>query len=150
MLADWRYKPYKPFFLVAVLSLAIAFMYRIFSPETYFDLSFYDYMTLNNFYLWIVFSAYIFLLSAIYYIVHKKGLHARTWLIRSHFIFIILFLLLLFTFSLFNTVPFQQVTSGMPFLVLFGIYGTIFFIDLVLFVIGLLILLVNIFSLKKD
>jgi len=150
MFRAWRSKPYKPFFLLGIVCAIITVLYQVLSPETYFDLSFYEYMTLNHFYVWLIFTCYVFLLSGVYYVTHRKGLHVRTWMLRSHFVFISIFLILLFTFSLFNTVSFQHITSGMPFLVLFGIYGIIFFIDLVLFGVSLVLLLVNIFSMKKD
>lgn len=150
MLKAWEQKPYRPFFILAVISLVITLGYRIFSPATYFDINIRDYYTLNNFYLWLVFSAYVFLLGGIYFIIDRKNLHTRTWLLRAHYIFIILFLFFFFLFSLFNTVQVQELTSGISFFVLFGIYGALFIIDVVFFIAGLLLLFFNIISLKKD
>jgi hypothetical protein len=150
MLKTWQQKPYRPFFILAVISLVVALVYRLFSPATYFDISIREYYALNIFHVWLIFSTYVFLLSGIYYIIARKNLHSRTWLLRSHYIFIVLFLFFFFLFSLFNTVPVQELTSGISFYVLFGIYGMLFILDVALFIGGLLFLLVNIISLKRD
>jgi hypothetical protein len=150
MLKTWRHKPYRPFFIVGILSLVVAFTYSIFLPDAYFDLSLKEYHMLSNFHIWLVFAGFVFLLSAIYYIAAKKQLRTYKLLVRAHFIFVILFLLFFLLFSTFNISQVQSLVSGIPFFVLVTIYGTIFILDIFFFITGLLLLLFNIFSVKKN
>jgi hypothetical protein len=143
-------KPYRMFSVVGLISFLVALYYYFFDPESSFDISVGTYIELPSFAAWLVLSAYVFFLAIIYYVAEKGKLHTRTWLVKTHFIVVLLFLLLFFVFSSFNTPFVRDLVAGTPFLTLMVVYGTLFLVDLIFFIGGIALLLVNLFTLKKN
>lgn len=143
-------KPYLFFLGIAIITLLVGVIYFYYYPEAYFDLGGDYELSLSCSICWLMFSGYGFILSGIYYTAARGRLKTRNWLVLSHFIFVILFLLLFFAFSSFNTAYVQDHISGLPFFTLITVYGLIFLLDLIMFVISLILLMVNILSFKKS
>jgi hypothetical protein len=150
MAFSWYSKPYQPFFLTAIITLLIAASYFMFSPGSEFDLEINEYFSVKSSYAWFVLSFYLFSLAALYFTATKNKLKTRKWLVTAHFIFVMLFLLIFFLFSTFNTSYVQRLVSNMQFLVLMAIYGALFLLDVIFFLVSLILLIVNIFMLKKE
>lgn len=142
-------RPYLFFLGVAIITLLVAINYFYYYPESYFDLGGDYELSLSCSVCWGVFSGYCFILSAIYYTAAKGKLKTKGWLVLSHFIFVLLFLVLFFVFSSFNTSYVQDHISGLPFFTLITIYAIIFFLDVGLFVTGLVLLVASVLSFKK-
>ncbi|WP_317897707.1 hypothetical protein [Aurantibacillus circumpalustris] len=142
-------KPQTFFFGIALVTLLVAVNYFYYYPEAYFDLGGDFEFSVSCSTCWFAFSVYTLILSGIYYTASKGGVKTRHWLLMSHFIFVILFLLMFFVFSSFNTSYVQDRISGLPFITLIVIYGVIFLLDLIFFAISMILLLLNILSFKK-
>lgn len=142
-------KPQTFFFGVALITLLVAVNYFYYYPEAYLDLGGDFEFSVSCSTCWFTFSVYTLILSGIYYTASKGGLRTRHWLLMLHFVFVILFLVLFYVFSSFNTPYVQDHISGMPFITLMITYGVLFLLDLIFFVISLILLLVNILSFKK-
>jgi|GEM_PF-6873118 len=142
-------KPQLFFLGIAVATALVAINYFYYYPESYFDLGGDIQLTLSSSTCWFIFSGYALVLAGIYYTASKGRLKTRDWLVILHFIFVILFLLVFFAFSSFNTPYVQDHISGIPFLSLMVVYGMVFLLDLIFFVISLILLLVNILSFRK-
>ena len=150
MLTKLYRKPYEPFFIAGLVTMCIALGYFLFSRNSYFDVSLKNYMVLRSFYVWFIFSAYIFLLSGLYFAISKMKFRVKKWLLVPHFIFVILFLLSFLVFSSFNTELVKNYFAETPFLVLFSFYGLIFLLDIFFFITSMLFLIINLFSFKKE
>lgn len=142
-------KPQLFFFGVAIATLLVAVNYFYYYPEAYFDLGGNYEFSVSCATCWFAFSGYTFILSGIYYTAAKGKLKTRHWLVLLHFVFVILFLLLFFAFSSFNTPYVQDHISGIPFFTLILIYGVVFLMDLIVFVISLILLFANILSFRR-
>lgn len=145
------YQPFKPFFITGLATLGISLFLFVMYPVALFDFSGYGkHIELENYKVWLLISSFLFFLSLIYFVAYRSNLKAKSWLVIIHYIFIVLFLIFFTAFSLFGSKDFQQIMADTPLLVLISIYGLIFVIDAGLFVIGLLLLLINLFSLSKN
>lgn len=144
-------KPFRPFFTTGVVAAGIAIFLRYVHPGSILSVTVYneDY-AVENFRIWTWFSASIFFLATIYYAISKTKLKTQKWLIVSHYIFILLFLLFFVLFSSFNNPDVQKLTEGVPLSILISVYGTIFIADAAFLLLGILFFLLNIVSLKKD
>jgi len=143
-------KPYQPFFITGVIALVISLYFRTAHPGSLFDISVYNTdFVISNSRIWFLFSAYLFFLSLIYYIISKGKLKTKRWLVISHYIFIVSFLVFFAIFSAFGNRDVRRLIADIPAITLITVYGTIFFIDVALFLFGLLFLIINLFSLKK-
>ncbi|PBQ30510.1 hypothetical protein CNR22_01580 [Sphingobacteriaceae bacterium] len=142
-------KPQIFFLGISLITLLAGINYFYYYPEAYFDLGGDFQLTVSCATCWFTFSGYTLTLSGIYYTASKGELKTRHWLVMLHFIFVILFLLLFFAISSFNTPYVQKHVSGMPFFSLVFIYAVVFFLDLIFFIISLILLLVNILSFKR-
>jgi len=141
---------YQPFFGTGMFAAVIALFLKIIHPESVFDVSVYDiYISRPNSSVWFVFSLYLFFLAGIYYAVSKTKLKPRHWLVISHYVFIILFLIFFAFFSAFESHDVQDLISGTPLSTLITVYGTLFLVDLLFFFVGIILLFVNLFTLKK-
>jgi hypothetical protein len=145
------YQPFKPFFITGLATLGIALFLYVMYPVAFFDFSGYGTrIELENYKVWLLISAFLFFLSLIYFVAYRSNLKAKTWLVILHYIFILLFLIFFIAFSLFGSKDFQEMIADIPLLVLISAYGLIFAIDAGLFALGLLLFLVNLFSLRKN
>lgn len=143
-------KTYQLFLITGIISFGIAFFFKTAFPKSFFELSVYDvYFTTLTSRIWFLFSGYLFLLSTIYYIISRTKLKMKTWLVISHYTFIILFLVFFALFTSLTNQRIQSLFGGIPLITLISIYGIVFLIDAVFFVLGLLFLFVNLFSLRK-
>jgi hypothetical protein len=142
-------KPYQPFLLTGLIIFCVAIFIRGSYPNSLFEVSIYnvDYSTSTS-RIWFIFSGYLFFLAFVYYIVFRNSLRTKKWLVISHYAFIILFLALFSAFSAFSSPHIQDLMSSVPFTTLITIYGIIFLADLVLFISGIVLLIINLFSLK--
>lgn len=142
-------KPYLFFFIVGVITLTTALIYWYSYPEAYFDFSGRHEFSISSAYAWFFFSGYLFGLTGIYYTAVKGRLKVRGWLAATHFVFVILFLLLFVAFSAFNTTYIQHYLAGLPFFTTVFIYALVFILDLAAFVASLLMLLINLISFRR-
>ena len=144
-------RSFQPFFVTGLASAVIALFLKIIHPESLFDISIYnsDY-TIANYKIWFLFSLYLFSLSAIYYAVSKAKLKTKSWLMVSHYTFIVLFLIFFVLFSAFGSSDMQKLMTNVPLSTFLGIYAIIFVVDAVLFFLGILFLIINLFSLKRN
>jgi hypothetical protein len=144
------HKPFVPFLITGLASLLIAAVYYFAFPGAYFDLSIENYFTVSNHYVWLLFAVYALFLAAIYYAAYKGKLVLRRWLVTLHFVFVLLFLVFFAALSSFNAPAMRAFLSGLPMLVVIGIYGAVFVVDVLLMVSGLLMLIVNIASFRRE
>jgi hypothetical protein len=144
-------RSFQPFFVTALVSAIIALFLKTIHPESLFDISIYnsDY-TIANYKIWFLFSLYLFSLSAIYYSIDKAKLRTKSWLMISHYIFIVLFLIFFVLFSVFSSSDMQKLMTKMPLLTFLSIYAMIFIVDVILFFLGIIFLIINLFSLKRN
>ncbi|MGZ4090252.1 MAG: hypothetical protein ACXVNO_05995, partial [Bacteroidia bacterium] len=139
-------KSYQPFFGTGLFAAVIALFLKIIHPESIFDVSIYNMdIVIPNSKVWFVFSLYLFFLAGIYYVISRSRLRSKHWLVISHYVFIILFLVFFAFFSAFESRDVQNLIGGIPLSTLITIYGTIFLADVLFFFIGLLLLFVNLF-----
>lgn len=145
------YQPFKPFFITGLATFGIALFLYIKYPVSLFILSS-NQLNINveNYKMWMLISSFLFFLAAIYFIAGKINLKARTWLVILHYIFVLLFVIFFCLFSLFGSSEVQQLISKLPLLVFISMYGLIFVIDAGLFVLGFLLFLINLGSLRKN
>lgn len=143
-------KSYQPFFGTGLFAAVIALFLKIVHPESTFDVSIYnmDLVVLNS-KVWFVFSLYLFFLSGVYYVISRTKLKPKHWLVVSHYVFIVLFLVFFGFFSAFESRDVQSLIEGIPLSTMITVYGTIFLADVLFFFIGVLLLFVNLFSLRK-
>jgi len=144
-------KAYQPFVLTGLIALCIAIFFKGAYPDSVFDLSVYnkDYSIFTS-RIWFLFVGYLFFLALIYFIISKTKLKTKRWLVISHYIFIVLFLVFFIIFSSFSNPGVQEMLAGIPLITLISVYGIIFLFDGVFFILGLLFLFINLFSLKKN
>jgi hypothetical protein len=143
-------KPYQPFFVLGVVTAGIAIFLRMVYPASMFDVCIYnvDYLY-PNYKIWSFFSIYVFTLTAVYYVIANTTLKARRWLVISHYIFILLLPVFFALFSSHSNKDVQRLIAGMPLNLVLGIYSFVLLVDGFLFVGGLVLLLVNLVTLKK-
>lgn len=144
-------KTYQLFLITGIISLGIAIFFKIIFPKSLFELSVYDvyFITLTS-RIWFLFSGYLFFLSTIYYVISRTKLKTKKWLVISHYTFIILFLVFFAIFTSLTNQRIQSLFGGIPLITLISIYGIVFLIDAVFFVLGLLFLFVNLISLRRN
>lgn len=142
-------KPQLFFFGIALVTLLTGLIYFRFYPEARIDLGGDYEFSASLAFCWLAISGYTFILSAIYYIASKGRLKMRRWLVLLHFIFLIVFLVLFLAFTSFDSAYVQDHISGLSFFTLILAYALIFLLDLIAFVIGLVLLIVNIFSFRR-
>lgn len=141
--------PHRPFLITALLCFIIALVYRLYFRESYFDISARHYFSLSNYYAWSLLGGYVLLLSGIYYIAERGKLSIQKWMLKAHYIFLLLFLIFFFIFSSFNAGWMQDAVSSMPFMLVLSLYGIVFLLDVFLFIAGLISLVINLASMKK-
>ena len=105
-------KTYRPFLITGWIALFMALFFKIFYPESNFDVSIYS----TDFFMaysvvWLSFSGYLFLLAAIYFYINKAGLKTKKWLVNSHYMFIVLFLFFFIVFSAFGNADVKKLTA---------------------------------------
>jgi hypothetical protein len=143
-------KSYQPFFTTALFAGIIALFFWLAHPGSTFTASIYDVdVAISNAKVWAIFSVYLFFLAAIYYTISKNNLKPKRWLLVSHYTFIVLFLVFFAVFSAFDSGDVQQLIKNIPLSVIITIYGSIFLADLIFFFTGIVLLLVNLFTLRK-
>jgi len=144
-------KLYIPFLITGLFSLAFALFFKIFYPDSIFDVSIYntDYSVANS-RIWFWFSVYLLFLAVVYFAISKAKLKTKFWLVISHYIFIALFLFFFIVFSAFENREFQKIVSKVPLITLISVYSIIFITDAILFFLGVLFLFINILSLRRD
>lgn len=144
-------KTYQLFLIMGFISLGLALLFKSGFPSSVFELSISDvYFSTPTSHIWLLFAGYLFLLTAIYYVISRTKLKPKKWLVVSHYIFIILFLVFFALFSSFTNQRIQNLFGGIPLITLISLYGIIFLIDAVFFILGILFLLLNLFSLSKN
>jgi hypothetical protein len=144
-------KAFQPFFITGLIAASIALFLKIVYPASLFDISIYNSdIQIENSKIWMAFALYLFLLAGIYYIVNRNGLRVKRWLVISHYVFILLFLLFFVLFSAFGNDDVQGMIASIPLSTIITVYGIIFLADVSFFVIGLLLLFVSLFSLNKS
>jgi len=144
-------KPYMPFLVTALFAIAIAVIFKGIFPHERLDVSIYneDY-SISQSRIWFLFTAYLFFLAGIYFVISRAKLRIKRSLVISHYVFITLFLSFFVIFSVFSTPAVQRLISGFPLSTLITVYGIIFIADAFFFSLGIILLFVNLFSLKKD
>jgi hypothetical protein len=150
MLTRWIKRPFWPFLISALLSTALGLIYYFFYPGSYLDISTGNYHNIHTGMAWLIIALYLFILSAVYYAEDRRKYLISGWLIILHFVFILFFLIFFFVFSSFNSSYAKHLLNGVPFFTLIGIYGGIFLLDLSLFLLGIVSLLINLFSFHKE
>jgi hypothetical protein len=144
-------RPMLPFLLTALFAMMVALFFLSLFPQARFDLSIYNHaISIKQSAVWLLFSAYLFLLGTIYYVISSVRLRTKKWLVLSHYVFIVLFLIFFALFSSFANRGVQKLISGIPLTTLITLYGTIFVIDALFFLLGLLMLVANLLTLKKS
>lgn len=144
-------KAYQPFLLIGFISIGVASFFKVAYPNSFFDVSFYNVaFNTTTSRIWFLFAGYLFLLAFVYYIISRTTLKTKRWLVISHYTFIILFLVFFAIFTSLTNQNVQKLFGGIPLITLITIYGIIFLIDAVFFVLGILLLFVNLFSLNKN
>jgi hypothetical protein len=143
-------KPYQPFLLTGLLIFCVAIFIRGAYPDSLFEVSIYntDYSALMS-RIWFGFAGYLFFLALVYYIVFRNSLRTKKWLVVLHYVFVALFLAMFTLFSIFPSPAMQKTVRGIPLTTLITIYGIIFLADVLLFISGILLLIINLFSLKQ-
>lgn len=144
-------KAYLLFLITGLISASVAFFFKVAYPNSLFDVSVYDvnFITKTS-RIWFLFTGYLLLLAFIYYIISKKKLKTKSWLVISHYTFIILFLAFFALFSSFSNQNIQKLLGGIPLFTLITLYGIIFLIDVIFFILGILFLFISLFSLNKN
>lgn len=133
------------------ISLGIAVFFRRAFPNSIFEVSVSDvYFSTTTSRIWFLFAGYLFLLTGIYFVINKKKLKSKKWLVISHYIFIILFLVFFAIFSSLSNPNVQKLFGGIPLITLITLYGIIFLVDVVFFILGIVFLFINLFSLSKN
>ena len=144
-------RTYQLFLLIGFISLGVALFFKSVFPYTSFDLSIYDIdVSIATSRIWFLFTGYLFLLASIYFVISKTKLKTKKWLVISHYTFIVLFLVFFAIFSSFASPGVQRLFIKVPLITLVSMYGIIFLIDAVFFILGVLLLFVNLFSLSKN
>jgi hypothetical protein len=145
------YRPFKPFFVTGLATLGISLFIYVMYPMSMFDINVYNkYFTTESFKAWLWISAYLFFLAAIYYIAFRSELKTKNWLVITHYVFILLFLILFILFSTFPSKDMQDILSGLSIFSLLFVYSVIFFMDVVFFFAGLILFIANLFALNKN
>ena len=142
-------RPQRLFLFTAFGTVIVAAVYYLFFPYAYFDLSVNRYFIISSYFLWLIFSAYLFLLATIYYVASRGKLRSRNRLVTVHYIFVLLFLVTFFGFSLFNENYVRELLSNFSMSMVFLVYGLLFLLDMVLFFTGLIFLVANILDFRK-
>lgn len=144
-------KTYWLFLVTFLISFGIAVFFKIVFPDSIFELSVTDvYFNTRTSHIWFLFAGYLFVLTIIYYVIGRTKLKTKKWLVVSHYIFIILFLIFFAIFSSLTNQNVQKLFGGIPLITLITIYGIIFLIDVIFFILGILFLFINLFSLNKN
>lgn len=144
-------KTYWLFLITFLISFGVALFFKIGFPDSIFELSITDvYFSTRTSHIWFLFAGYLFILTIIYYVISRTKLKAKKWMVVSHYIFIILFLVFFAVFSSLTNQRVQMLFGGIPLITLITLYGIVFLIDVVFFILGILFLLINIFSLGKN
>lgn len=149
MITRWISKPYKPFFLISAVTILISLTYYFYFPDSYFDISIGRYFSLSNYYAWFIFGSYTFVLGVIYYLSAQNNLKTRRWLLNTHFVFVLLFMVLFFMLSSFNTAWVREFTSARSFFSVLLVYGSLYLLDIVFLVSGLMLLVVNLLDQQR-
>ena len=136
------------FFYTGVATLGISLVYYIFFPESFFDLSVGTYFSISSGPLWLIFTVYLLLLSALYYVAARGRLKVRKWMLVSHYLFVVMFLLVFLLFSQFNEDYTRRLLSTYSAMGVVIIYSTIFLVDIILFIAGIAILAANLLVLS--
>jgi hypothetical protein len=145
------YQPFKPFFITGLATLGIALFLYVIYPASFFVFSGYGAdIEIENYRVWILISSFLFFLAAIYYVAGKAKLKWKDWMVILHYVFIVLFIVFFAFFSLFGSKDFQRMMSDTPLIVMVGIYGLVFAIDALLFLIGFIVFFINLFSLRNQ
>jgi len=144
-------RAYQLFLLIGFISLGVALFFKSTFPDTFFDVSIYDIdISMATSRIWFLFTGYLFLLAFIYFVIGKTKLKTKKWLVISHYTFIVLFLVFFALFSSFGNPSVQRLFTRVPLITLISLYGIVFLIDTVFFILGVLLLFINLFSLNKD
>jgi hypothetical protein len=146
-------KAFRFFLITAIASALMSVIMYFYNKEAMLDFTVFD-LSIHSSYatVWEIFSIYLFVLSLIYLIIDNSSLQPNRWLVTSHFVFVISFLLVFMGFSLFDTTGFRILISvyQIPTITVFVIYAFLLVTDLVLFLLGLIFLLLNLLSLHKE
>lgn len=143
-------KTYWPFLLTGAFTFIIAVYLRYAHPNEALDLNY-----RNNFYnipdykIWFIFSLYLGLMAILYYLVNRKKIRTRKWMVTLHYIFIILFLIFFVGFSLLNNREFQSLIASLSLLNVILIYGIIVILDVSFLLAGVVLFIINLITLKK-
>jgi membrane-bound ClpP family serine protease len=120
-------------------------------PDSVFDVSLYDWdFSIATSRIWFLFAGYIFFLAFIYFVISRTKLKSKKWIVITHYTFILLFLVFFSVFLSFANPSVQSLIGRMPFSALITIYGVIFVTDVALFFLGIIFLLLELFSLRKN
>lgn len=142
---------YQPFLLLGLIALSISIFFKGLHPDSFFDVSIFNMdFSIATSRIWFLFTGYIFFLVLIYYIISRTTLRSKQWMIISHYIFILLFLIFFSIFLSFGNTSVQSLMTKIPFSTLISIYGIILITDVSLFIFGVLFLLLNLISLRKN
>ena len=141
---------YPLFILTAFVALCVAVVFKEIFPASFFDVSITDFtFSISSSRIWFMFAAYLLVLATIYFIISKTNLKTKKWLVVSHYTFILLFLVFFAIFSSLSNAGVQKLLSGIPVLSIITAYGVVFLIDIIFFILGIFLLLINLFSLSK-
>ena len=142
---------YSPFLLLGLIALSIAIFFKVAQPDSIFDVNIYNVdFRIATTHIWFLFTGYMFLLVAIYFIISRTKLRPKKGMIIAHYAFIVLFLIFFSLFLSFGNATVQKIIANIPFSTLITIYGLIFITDVVLFLIGIFFLILNLLSLKGN
>jgi len=143
-------KPFLPFFITGCVTFVLASFFRVYRPDSEFAITLVNKdLNISKFGIWFIFSIYLFVLSAIYFLTTLKRMKTQRWLVICHYLFIVLFLILFGFLIAFGSSGTSKLVSGLPFLAVITAYAIIFIIDFILFVAGLIMLAVNLLVLKR-
>lgn len=144
-------KAYQPFLATALITLGIALFFKGVYPGSVFDVSVYDIdFNIATSRVWFLFTGYLLFLSIIYFVISRNRLKTKKWLVISHYVFIVSFLVFFMVFSSFSSPGVKKLTADIPIVSLITLYGTIFLLDVIFFALGLIFLLINLFSLSRN
>jgi hypothetical protein len=143
-------KAHQPFLLTALIALSIAIFFKGAHPGSFFDIALYDFsFEISTSRAWFIFTGYLFFLALVYYIIRRARLLTKKWLVVSHYVFIVCFLIFFAAFSVFENPGFKALTKNIPFITLVSIYGVLFLFDVIFFAFGIILFIVNLVSLRK-
>jgi len=144
-------KAYQPFFLTGFISFCIVVFYFGAYPNSFFDVNFYTIkFSIATYNVWLLFAGYLFSLAGIYYIIGRTKLKIKKWLVISHYIFIVSFLIFFVIANAFTNTDVQNMLVGIPLLTVLTAYSIVLVIDITLFILGIIFLFISIISLRRD